>query len=236
MLGLGFKFIRSAGSCDLHRFLSHISMTSTTTRATDTTAKMSPLDHLLEPDFRLKDPTALPSSSSPPFMPAYDWREKQDEDLRRLIQAAADADAEASETEYEPTEEEKEEILNGCESPRQRASPYWTPAYQARRNARKLPPSPPSTPPHLKGRKLPRPREVIPELRLDKVQKKAKRSRVAPRRPPTRSTSLAHFSLHPHRKDQVIYWLDPCRYTVISSRSYMRNFVSVQANQYRYGH
>ncbi len=102
---------------------------------------------------------------------------------------------------------------------------------QTRRNFRKRPMSPPSTPPHLKGRKLPRTQDPSSELRdSSKVQKggqKKQRSRIAPRRPMTRSWGIAGLSLHPHRKDHVLFWPTARRYIVLSHEKYLRDYVSL---------
>lgn len=99
-----------------------------------------------------------------------------------------------------------------------------------RRNSRKRPMSPPSTPPHLKGRKLSRTQDPISGLQdSSKVQKsgqKKRPSRVAPRRPMTRSWGIAGLSLHPHRKGQVLFWLTSTRYVVMSHEKYLRDYVS----------
>lgn len=98
---------------------------------------------------------------------------------------------------------------------------------QARREAHQRPLSPPSTPPHLKGPKLYKNRglSVAPQTGSSKVKKAKSKSRVAPRRPYTRSREAPAVSLH-HRKGQLVYWRLPWQYTVMGFDEYLRDFVS----------
>lgn len=99
-----------------------------------------------------------------------------------------------------------------------------------RRNFRRRPMSPPPTPPHLKGRTLSRTQEPFSGIQdSSKVQKrghKKRASRVAPRRPMTRSWGSAGLSLHPLRKGQVIFWPTLTTYVITSYEKYLRDYVS----------
>lgn len=123
--------------------------------------------------------------------------------------------------------EEDEEYMDTCPSPNQRTCAAWTPEYQARRDARKRPLSPPRTPPHLRASKLYKHREsaltVQPES--SKVRKSRPNTRVAPRRPITRTRGTPAISLH-HRRGYIKYWNVPWQYVVISYEQYVKDFVS----------
>ena len=144
-----------------------------------------------------------------------------------------EVNAEISETEFETEDDEDaiEEILNLEDSPRQKVSRYWTPVYEARRQARKnaqrRPLSPPATPPHLKGRSPPKPDADVPTLQIDnaKVQKSKRPKRVSLRRPITRSSGIEQVMLH-DSKGKVRYWNTPWSYVDLTFEQYQRDFVS----------
>lgn len=123
--------------------------------------------------------------------------------------------------------EEDEEYMDTCPSPKQRTCAAWTPGYQARRDARKRPLSPPRTPPHLRASKLYTHRDptLTSQPGISKVQKSKPNPRVAPRRPLTRTFGTPAISLH-HRKGYVKYWHLRCQYVVISYEQYVKDYVS----------
>ena len=98
---------------------------------------------------------------------------------------------------------------------------------QIRENARHRPLSPPRTPPHLKGSKLYKSRELGSATRpkASKVEKIKAKSCTALRRPITRSYGNPMISLH-HRKGYIRYWRLDWEYIVISYDKFLRDYVS----------
>ena len=130
--------------------------------------------------------------------------------------------------------EEEDRYMDTLPSPKQRSHPAWCSSYQAKRDARKQPLSPPHTPPHLS---IPRPRrDPTPELQssIFKVLKCKANPRGAPRRPLTRSSCTPVISLH-DRKGYIKYWNVPWRYVIVSYEQYLRDFVS-SVPVYRYAY
>lgn len=120
---------------------------------------------------------------------------------------------------------EDDRYMDTLPSPKQRRYPAWCSSYQAKRDARKQPLSPPRTPPHLR---IARPyRDPSPELQssIFRVQKSKANPRVALRRPVTRSGGTPAISLH-DRKGYIKLWNLPWQYVVISYEQYLRDFVS----------
>ncbi len=120
---------------------------------------------------------------------------------------------------------EDERYMDALPSPKQRRHPAWCSSYQAKRDARKQPLSPPRTPPHLR---IPRPhRDPTPELQSSafKVLKRKANPRGAPHRPLTRSGWTPVISLH-DRKGYIKYWNVPWQYVVVSYEQYLQDFVS----------
>lgn len=117
-------------------------------------------------------------------------------------------------------ESEDDFVVYDSEEERRQAS-------QARRKARQRPLSPPGTPPHLKGPKLYKNRDqsLAPQTGSWKVEKPEHKSRLAPRRPCTRSRGAPAVSLH-DRKGQLVYWGLPGQSTVMGFDEYLRDFVS----------
>jgi len=124
--------------------------------------------------------------------------------------------------------EEDEQYMDTCPSPTQRSYAAWTPEYQARRDARKRPLSPPCTPPHLKGPKLYKHQHAspAPPLGSSRIQKTKRNNQRATRRPITRTSRTPAISLH-HRRGQVLYWHTLTQYVVVSYEQYLRDYVSL---------
>ncbi|KAL9123833.1 MAG: hypothetical protein Q9217_006778 [Psora testacea] len=165
-----------------------------------------------------------------------------EEEFLRIMREKAN-DPETSESEVD--EDKVEEYLDRCWSPEKRLSKYWTPTYQARRDARKEAQearriarrnvekhaiSPPATPPHLQQQ------EQAPQAESDVLsmnpegsaaQNCRRISRKAPRRPMTRSQGLHRVSLLP-KKGMVRFWSlwAPQIYVDMSYTTYLRDFVS----------
>ena len=141
--------------------------------------------------------------------------------------------------EARPEESDEEEVdeeniysyLDGQRFPK--CSRYWTPEYQASREARRRPMrpmSPPPTTPHLKGRKLLESNSIPPlQLTNAKIQKKRAFQRQRHRRPMTRSMSGKLLAL-PHRKGFVRCEPLINKYLDVSFKQYVRDFVSTTSN------
>lgn len=154
-------------------------------------------------------------------------------DVRRLHEETAHLPE--TESEWDSDEESVKNFLDLHNSPYQRASKYWTPKYQAgrqaRRNACKRPLSPPNTPPHLEGRKIARRDTDIAPLCLDNA-KMQKRKQTPFRRPLTRSIGRDRVSLHAKR-GMVRYWSTPWSYVDLTYQQFQQDFVSTN---YHYNH
>ena len=96
------------------------------------------------------------------------------------------------------------------------------------RTRRQRPLSPPRTPPHLRGSKLYRNRDTGPASRLAvfKVEKPKAKSRIAPRRPITRSQGGPTLSLD-SRKGLIKHWFREWAYVLITYGQYLKNYVSL---------
>ncbi len=124
--------------------------------------------------------------------------------------------------------EEDENYMDRLPSPTQRSYAAWTPGYQARRDARKRPLSPPRTPPHLQGPKLYQHQYAnsVPHPGSSRIQKVKFKRQWPPRCPITRTHGTPAISLH-HRKGQVLYWHTHTQYVVISYEKYLLDYVGV---------
>lgn len=151
------------------------------------------------------------------------WKEDDDRIEREALSE--------NETEFDP--EEAEDRMNNVRSPLQRTFRYWTPEYEARRQARKRLWSPPLTPTHpnlplhslqpsqrtpspIRKRKKPSPFPPRPlnaprnpgqlQLRLPHtVQHKVRKAKpVTSHRPVTRSMESELVALHSRRKGLVV--------------------------------
>lgn len=122
--------------------------------------------------------------------------------------------------------EEDERYLDLCPSPTQRSCAAWTPEYQARRDARKRPLSPPRTPPYLRGPKLYKHQHasLAPHAGSSRIEKTKRNNQRATRRPIIRTSGTPAISLH-HCRGQVLYWHTPTQYVVVSYKKYLRDYV-----------
>lgn len=159
----------------------------------------------------------------------YKWKLKRRAPTRSERDDYSECDRQWHDAGSETTDdwEEDEKYMDGMPSPTQRSHPAWTSGYQAERDARKRPLSPPRTPPHLRASKLYTHRDptLASQPGNSKVQKSKPNTRVAPRRPVTRASGTAAISLH-HRKGYVKYWNVPWQYIIISYAQYVKDWVS----------
>lgn len=149
-------------------------------------------------------PKALHPNPWTPHRLAIDCRsyEESQEQVHEMIRQYYQTEA-LSDNETEVDMEEAEDVMNNLPSPKQTTSIFWTPEYQARREARKRLWSPPLTPP-LPG--LPQyslqPSQRPPSPRRRRRQSSPNRNLPKPSSPP--SSSPIQLQLPPSSRSNKV--------------------------------